>query len=57
MKTSGKVYMLITVPTHLFDEIPTGLHNSPIPRPELLAGLDGGLPVYVSHYILLRSEL
>ncbi len=49
MKTSGKVYMLIAYT--IFDKIPTGLQNSPFPRPELLAGVDDGLPVHVSHYL------
>ncbi len=39
------------LPTYLFNKIPTGLHNSPFPRPELLAVVDDGLPVYVSHYL------
>jgi hypothetical protein len=36
MKISGKLYMHITYPTHLFDENPSGLHNSLNPRLELL---------------------
>ncbi|MFN9982850.1 MAG: hypothetical protein ACK53Y_23170, partial [bacterium] len=37
--------------THLFNEIPTGIHNSLNPRPELLVGMYDDLPVYVSHYL------
>ncbi len=36
----------------LFYEVPTGIHNSLNPRPELLVGEDGDLPVHVSHYLL-----
>ncbi len=37
--------------THLFNNIPTGLHNRLNPRPELFEGADDDLPVHVSHYL------
>ncbi len=46
---SGRTVPLI--PTHLFEKIPTGLHNSRNPRPELLAGVYDDLPVLVCHYL------
>jgi len=36
----------------LFNEVPTGIHNSLNPRPELLVGGNDDLPVHVSHYLL-----
>ncbi len=33
------------------NEVPTGIHNSLNPRPELLIGGDDGLPVHVSLYL------
>jgi hypothetical protein len=38
--------------TYLFNENPSGLHNSLNPRPEPLAGMNDDLPVKVGHYIL-----
>jgi hypothetical protein len=35
--------------TQLFNEIPTGNHNSLNPRPELLVRTDDDLPVLVAH--------
>jgi hypothetical protein len=49
MKISDKVYIISH--THLINEIPTVLHNSLNPRPELLAGADDDLPVGVGHYL------
>ncbi len=37
--------------TQLFDKIPTGIHNSLNPRPELLVVTNDKLPVYVGHYL------
>ena len=37
--------------TQLFNEIPTGIHNSLNPIPDLLVGTDDDLPVQVSHYL------
>ncbi len=36
----------------LFNEVPTGIHNSLNPRPELLVGGDDDLPFHVTHYLL-----
>ena len=36
----------------LFNEVPTGIHNSLNPRPELLVEGDDDPPVHVSHYLL-----
>ena len=36
----------------LFNEVPTGIHNSLNPRPELLVGGNDDLPVHVSQYHL-----
>jgi hypothetical protein len=36
----------------LCNEVPTGIHNSLNPRPELLVGGDDDLPVHVSQYLL-----
>ncbi len=35
--------------TQLYNEIPTGIHNSLNPRPELLVRTDDDLPVLVAH--------
>ncbi len=35
--------------TQLFNKIPTGIHSSLNPRPELLVGMDDDLPVHVGH--------
>jgi hypothetical protein len=48
MKISDKVYRILH--THSINEIPTVLHNSLYPRPELLTGADDDLPVHASHY-------
>ncbi len=37
--------------TQIFNEIPTGNHNSLNPRPELLVRRDDDLPVHVGHYL------
>ncbi len=39
------------VHTQLFNEIPSGIHHSLNPRPELLVGKDDDLPVHVGHYL------
>ncbi len=49
MKISDKVYMNITYTFN--NKIPTVLHNSLNPRPELLAGEDDDLRVHVGHYL------
>ncbi len=37
--------------TQLFNETPTGIHNSLNPRLGLLVGRDDDLPVHVGHYL------
>jgi hypothetical protein len=37
--------------TQLFYKIPTGIHNSLNPRPELLVVMNDELPVHVGHYL------
>jgi hypothetical protein len=37
--------------TQLFYEIPTGVHNSLNPRPELPVEMNDKLPVHVGHYL------
>ncbi len=37
--------------TRLFYKIPTGIHNSLNPRPELLVLMNDKLPVHIGHYL------